>query len=191
MSIEKELLQRSESTCELCKSTNDLKAIEVSGSSESNADTHILVCDTCRNQISLDEPLGQNHWRCLNDSMWSEIPVVQVIAWRMLNKLKAESWAQDLLDMMYMSDETLEWAKAGSDSSEASIVHLDSNGNVLQKGDTVVITETLKVKGSSVTAKRGTSVRNISLVYDNAEQIEGRVDGQQIVILTKFVKKAK
>ncbi len=36
-----------------------------------------------------------------------------------------------------------------------------------------------------------TAVRNISLVADNHEQIEGRVNGTQIVILTKFVKKAK
>lgn len=38
-------------------------------------------------------------------------------------------------------------------------------------------------------AKRGTAVRKITLVHDNAEQIEGKVDGQQIVLLTKFVKK--
>jgi len=46
------------------------------------------------------------------------------------------------------------------------------------------------VKGSSMVAKRGTAVRGISLVRDNPEQIEGRVNGQQIVILTKFVKKS-
>jgi protein PhnA len=38
-------------------------------------------------------------------------------------------------------------------------------------------------------AKRGTAVRNITLVHDNAEQIEGKVEGQRIVILTQFVKK--
>ena len=46
----------------------------------------------------------------------------------------------------------------------------------------------LDVKGSSLTAKRGTAVRNIGLT-SNPEHIEGRVDGQRIVILTKFVKK--
>ncbi|MFT4681576.1 MAG: protein PhnA, partial [Flavobacteriales bacterium] len=40
------------------------------------------------------------------------------------------------------------------------------------------------------TAKRGTAVRNISLVHDNAEHIEGKVNGQQIVIITQFVKKS-
>jgi len=48
----------------------------------------------------------------------------------------------------------------------------------------------LNVKGGGFTAKRGTAVRGISLVADNAEHIEGRVSGQQIVILTKFVKKS-
>ena len=47
----------------------------------------------------------------------------------------------------------------------------------------------LPVKGAGFTAKRGTAVRGISLVQDNPEHIEGRVEGQRIVILTKFVKK--
>ena len=48
----------------------------------------------------------------------------------------------------------------------------------------------LNVKGANFTAKRGTTVRGISLVADNAEQLEGKVNGQQIVILTKFVNKS-
>ena len=48
----------------------------------------------------------------------------------------------------------------------------------------------LDVKGSGFTAKRGTAVRSISLVEDNAGQIEGRINGQQIVILTQYVKKS-
>ena len=47
----------------------------------------------------------------------------------------------------------------------------------------------LDVKGSTLNAKIGTAVRNIRLVHNNTEQIEGKIDGQQIVILTKFVKK--
>ena len=55
--------------------------------------------------------------------------------------------------------------------------------------DTVTLIKDLNVKGANFTAKRGTAVRGISLVADNAEQIEGRVNGQKIVILTQFVKK--
>ena len=48
----------------------------------------------------------------------------------------------------------------------------------------------LNVKGGGFTAKRGTAVRNISLVHDNHEHIEGRVNDQHIVILTQYVKKS-
>jgi protein PhnA len=75
-------------------------------------------------------------------------------------------------------------------SDAPEIVHRDSNGVVLAQGDTVVLIKDLPVKGGGFTAKRGTSVRSISLVADNAEHIEGRVEGQRIVILTQFVKKS-
>jgi protein PhnA len=57
-------------------------------------------------------------------------------------------------------------------------------------GDSVVLIKDLNVKGGGFTAKRGTAVRNISLVHDNHEHIEGRVNDQQIVILTQYVKKS-
>ncbi len=65
----------------------------------------------------------------------------------------------------------------------------DSNGNILQNGDTVTLIKDLDVKGASFTAKRGTAVRRISLVMDNPEHIQGRIKDQTIIILTKFVKK--
>lgn len=123
--------------------------------------------------------------------MWSEVTAVQVVAWRMLNRFKNESWAQDNLDLMYFDDETLSWAKAlGDEDADSSVdLHRDVNGNTLNDGDSVVLTKTLNVKGSTISAKLGTIVRNIRLVPDNTEQIEGRVEGQLIVILTKYVKK--
>jgi len=191
MSTENELYARSESKCELCGASNELGVYEVPPSSNGSADKSLLICDTCRGQIENPDTVDVNHWRCLNDSMWSQVPAVQVIVWRMLTRLKAEGWPQDLLDMMYLEDETRIWAEASGDeeSDEEQIVHRDSNGAALEAGDTVTLIKDLDVKGSTITAKRGTAVRNIRLVQDNAEQIEGRVDGQQIVILTKFVKK--
>jgi protein PhnA len=109
----------------------------------------------------------------------------------MLNRLKSEGWPQDLLDMMYLEDEVLAWAKATGEGQDAGeqIVHRDANGAILEAGDNVVLIKDLKVKGSSMVAKQGTAVRRISLDHENAEYIEGKVDGQQIVILTKYVKK--
>lgn len=193
MSIEKELHARSGSICELCTATENLGIYEVPPTSTSSADGSILICETCLDQINKPENIDPNHWRCLNDSMWSPTLAVQVVAWRMLNRLRTEGWPIDLLEMMYLDEETLAWAKATGESEEDDedqVKHIDSNGVVLQAGDTVVLIKDLNVKGANFTAKRGTAVRGISLVHDNPEHIEGRVNGQHIVILTKFVKKS-
>lgn len=192
MSLKKILQERSESKCELCAATNELDVYEVPPESGNDADKCILVCKTCLEQIEDPDKVDANHWRCLNDSMWSQTPAVQVMAWRMLTRLSAEGWPRDLLDMLYLDDETLSWAEATgeSEAEEDQVKHVDSNGAVLEAGDTVTLIKDLVVKGAGFTAKRGTPVRGISLVADNPEHIEGRVNGQQIVILTKFVKKS-
>jgi protein PhnA len=191
MSIEDQLHERSGAKCELCGATENLAAYEVQPTTDSSADTAALLCETCREQIDNPEKVDVNHWRCLNDSMWSQVPAVQVLAWRMLTRLSAEGWPQELLDMLYLDDETLAWAKAGMvEEGEGTAQHKDAHGAILEAGDTVTLTKDLNVKGANFTAKRGTAVRGISLVPDNPEQIEGRVNGQQIVILTKFVKKS-
>jgi protein PhnA len=190
MSLEKELQQRSDNKCELCGSEENLSVYEVPNSPTDVAEVSILICNTCNEQIEDPEKVEPNHWRCLNDSMWSTVPAVQVMAWRMLNRLKAEGWPQDLLDMMYLNEETAAWAKAGlAENTGKAIVHRDSNGVILEAGDSVVLIKDLKVKGSSMVAKQGTAVRRISLDHENEKYIEGKVDGQQIVIITDFVKK--
>jgi len=191
MSILKELEERSGSKCELCGATEKLNVYDVPPVSRGGIDGSLLACNTCIDQVENPETTDVNHWRCLNDSMWNEHAAVQVVAWRMLSRLKAEGWPQDLLEMLYLDEEILAWAKAtgeGVDESE-KIIHRDSNGVILEAGDSVVLIKDLPVKGSSMVAKRGTAVRRISLDNDNAEYIEGKVDGQQIVIITKFVKK--
>jgi protein PhnA len=92
---------------------------------------------------------------------------------------------------MYFDDEKLAWAKAtGDHENDASVdIHKDAYGAVLQNGDTVVLTKSLDVKGTTLNAKMGTVVRNIRLVADDASQVEGRIEGQLIVILTKYVRK--
>ena len=192
MNLEKELYERSGGKCELCGTSENLHIYEVPPAGSGDADQHVLVCKTCLEQIEGSAVVDANHWRCLNDSMWSQVPAVQVMAWRMLHRLRGEGWPVELLDMLYLDDDTLAWAKATGDGAgpDDAIRHFDSNGALLQAGDTVVLIKDLNVKGANFTAKRGTAVRNISLVADNQEQIEGRVNGQQIVILTKFVKKS-
>lgn len=185
------VIKRSENKCELCGSTESVKVYEVPPQDKNTEDNSIAVCSNCLSQIDKKAELNQAHWKCLTESMWSEIPGVQVVAWRMLNRLRTESWAADLLDMLYLDEEKLAWAKAtGDHENDASVdLHKDSNGAVLQQGDTIVLTKSLDVKGTSLNAKMGTVVKNIRLVEGNTEQIEGKIEGQVIVILTKYVRK--
>ncbi|WP_457665282.1 PhnA domain-containing protein, partial [Thiolapillus sp.] len=173
MAIEQELRQRSENKCELCGVVEELSVYALPPGEGDSAEECVLLCKTCREQIEEPEKVDINHWRCLNDSMWSQVPAVQVMAWRMLTRLQDEGWPRDLLDMLYLDDETLAWAKAGAEDTdgEDDIRHVDSNGAVLEAGDTVTLIKDLNVKGAGFTAKRGTAVRGISLVADNPEQI--------------------
>ena len=65
----------------------------------------------------------------------------------------------------------------------------DSVGNILNDGDTIVLTKTLKIKGISKTLKRGDKIKNIRLINDN-ENIECKVGKSQIVLKTCFIKKS-
>lgn len=171
------------SVCELCGSDEGVSLLEVTPS-DGSEEQSIYVCSVCNSQIESAE-LDETHFNCLNDSMWSETPAVAVMSYRLLNALGR----QDLVDMMYMEEDVKSWADAGIDNSE-KLVYKDSNGVILNTGDTVVITKDLDVKGTGFTAKRGTAVRNIGLVANDSEHIEGRVNGVKIHILTKYLKKS-
>lgn len=185
-----DLQKRSDNKCEICQSETNLKVYEIPHSGD-RKDNEILICAKCEAQIEKKEDLDKNHWSCLTTSMWSEVPAVQVVSWRMLSRFRNESWASEALDMMYLDDENLAWAKASGDHESDNTVdlHRDCNGAALQGGDTIVLTKSLDVKGTTLNAKMGTVVKNIRLVPDNIEQIEGKIEGQVIVILTKYVRK--
>ncbi len=190
MAIEKILMNRSGSKCELCSSEQQLEVFTIPESPDATAQSCILTCDICRTQIAQTDTIDANHWRCLNDSMWSQEPAVQVMAYRMLNKLSVENgWAQDMLDMMYLEDDTRTWAEAGIAAEADHVPTRDCNGTILEAGDTVTLIKDLVVKGANFTAKRGTAVRGISLT-DNPEHIEGRVNGTRIVLVSAYLKKS-
>ncbi|AXX98464.1 PhnA domain-containing protein [Profundibacter amoris] len=174
------------SNCGLCGGETDLSVVAVA----LNDGQSVTLCATCRAGVE-GEITDAPHWRCLSDAIWSTDAATQVTAYRLLSRLKSEAWARDLLDIAYLEPENLEWAEAGLvEDDEPSLIHRDTNGVQLAAGDTVTLIKDLNVKGAGFTAKRGTAVRNISLVQDNEGHIEGRVNGQQIVILTEFVKKS-
>lgn len=188
MSIEQAVKQRAGDKCELCGQTHDLTANEVSPA-DGSSDQYILLCGTCKGQMDDPSTIDGNHWRCLNDSMWSQVQVVQVAAYRQLKTLMAngEGWASDLLDMLYLEEDVQKWADAlAVDDSEPT---LDVNGAVLAAGDNVTLIKDLVVKGANFTAKQGTMVRGISLT-NNPKHIEGKVNGSRIVIISEYTKKA-
>ena len=190
MSVEQDLRDRGNDSCELCGGKDGLTVYAVAPKEGKLAYNCVMTCETCYEQLGDETQVDPNHWRCLNDSMWSEANSVKVVAWRMLTQLKGQGWPDDLLDMMYMDEETTLWAKEGVEAASTNgVIHRDSNGVVLSTGDSVVLIKDLDVKGSSLTAKRGAAVRNIRLDPDNEEYIEGKVDGQTVVIITKYVKK--
>jgi protein PhnA len=168
-----DLLVRSGGVCEFCGANERLAGVEVAPLGP------IVLCAVCRG----DRPDSAGHWRCLEGAAWSQEPAVQYAVWRRLRSLD-EAWATEARDAMMLLPEVQAVVDA-----PAAVEHRDSNGAVLAAGDTVVLIKDLPVKGGGFTAKRGTAVRSISLVADNAAHIEGRVEGQRIVILTEFVKK--
>ena len=188
--IERKLKDRSGSVCEISGAEHDLVVYVLPPTNERTVENSVLLAKHLNDQIENPETTDEKDWRGLSESMWSEHLPVQIVSWRMLARLKNT----DLLDMMYLDEEALEWAKAtgeGEEEDENKLVHKDSNGVTLLDGDSVVLIKDLDVKGATFTAKRGAAVHNIKLVWDDANLIEGRVENQNIYILTQYVKKTK
>ena len=169
-----ELMDRAGSACEFCGVTDELVSVDVP------SEDQVLLCPDCRGEVVVPAA----HWRCLEGAMWSIEPSVQIAVWRKLSEID-EMWATDARESMIMEPEVM----ARAEATALMVEHFDSNGMRLEHGDTVVLVKDLVVKGAGFTAKRGTAVRNISLVPEEAAHIEGKVEGQRIVILTEFVKR--
>ena len=185
MTISQDLLQRNQDLCELCNTENATIAYTVSPKSDESIENQVALCTTCMKAI--DDVGSSFHWRCLEGSIWNSTQSVQALSYRILHKYKNEGWANSLINSVDFNESTLQWALS---AFEVADVHKDSFGNTLENGDNVVLTQLLNVKGTSFSASKGTVVKKIKLVHDNTEQIEGKINDQTIVILTKFVKKA-
>lgn len=110
----KELVRRSRSHCELCdKSGARLEVFEVPPlEEEPYVDGCVFICEECLKQIENPKKMVHSHWRCLNNALYSEVPAVQAVSFRMLRRLiiKGEHWAKELLENAYLDPEVEEWA---------------------------------------------------------------------------------
>lgn len=66
---------------------------------------------------------------------------------------------------------------------------LDSNGNRLESGDSVILVKDLRLKGSSTVIKKGTRIKGIRLV-DGDHEVDCKVDGMAVMLKAEFLKKA-
>ena len=165
--------------CKLCGSDVNVDSFEF-------APGHaVALCEVCSSQIAQDS-LDETHFNCLNDSMWSQESDVKVLSYILLTRLARA----DLTDMLYLEEDEQKLVDAVFEAQNNKVVVKDANGAVLQAGDSVVILKDLDVKGAGFTAKRGTTVRNISIPQDVPGHVEGRVNGTKIYLKTEFLKKA-
>lgn len=186
-----QLETRSNHSCELCGNTEDnLHAYTIPPRTEDTVDNQVALCPACADKIVNNDFSNTNYWRFLEGSIWSEVPAVQVLSYKLLSKLSSEAWAADVIESVYLEESLIEWARAEDAMEADKVIHKDSYGVLLETGDTVVLIENLNVKGTNYIAPKGTIVRKIKLVQDNAGQIEGKINGDTIVILTKFVRKS-
>lgn len=172
------------SICELCSSEEGVVLVELP-ISDASEEQSVYLCSNCNSQIE-SEDLDENHFNCLNDSMWSETPAVKIMSYILWNRLGR----QDMVEMMYLEEDELKLAQRAVNAEANKLVYKDANGVELKAGDSIVILKDLEVKGAGFTAKRGTTVTRIGLAPGDAGHVEGRVNGTKIFIKTEFIKKA-
>ncbi len=183
MSLAKELLDRNGELCELCNSHTAATGYPVIPGND-DAENCVALCAECEQKIIQEEK--SNYWRCLEGSIWSTQPAVQALSYRLLFLCKEQDWANEAINSVELDERVIQNALRIFELAE---VHKDAFGNELSNGDNVVLTQALNVKGTSFSAAKGVVVKKIRLVPGNTDQIEGKINDQTIVILTKYVKK--
>lgn len=110
----KDLVRRSRSKCELCeKGGVKLEVYELLPVGEDPVvEGCVFVCESCFKQIAHPKKMVPAYWRCLNNAMWSEVPVVRVLSVRMLRRLAGDGhhWAKELLEHAYLEPDLEKWS---------------------------------------------------------------------------------
>ena len=110
----KDLARRAKSKCELTGAAGvPLRPYEVPPvGEEPDIDRTLLVSETCLDVLEHPARLKGREWQILAETVWSEQPATQVVAWRMLSHLaKAEEWAREVIEEVFLDDEVEDWAR--------------------------------------------------------------------------------
>jgi protein PhnA len=113
--IGKDLARRAKSKCELTGAAGvPLRPYEVPPvGADPELDRTILISEACHEVLEHPRKLSGREWQCLGEMVWSELPAVQVVAWRMLHELaKREDWAREVMDGVFLDEEVEQWAKS-------------------------------------------------------------------------------
>lgn len=111
----KDLARRAKSKCELTGAAGvPLRPYEVPPvGDEPDLERTLLLSEACHKALDRPEKLEGRAWQCLAEVVWSEMPAVQVVAWRMLERLaKREDWARDVVDEVFLDPDVEQWAKS-------------------------------------------------------------------------------
>jgi protein PhnA len=111
----KDLARRAKSKCEITGAAGvPLRAYEVPPvSAEPELERILLLSEACHEVLENPKRLAGREWQCLAEVVWSESPAVQVVAWRMLQRLaQREDWAREVLEELFLDPEVEAWAKA-------------------------------------------------------------------------------
>ncbi len=111
----KDLTRRAKSRCEITGVSGvPLRPYEVPPVAETpDFDRTLLVSDACMAVLEHPKRLAGREWQCLAEAVWSDMPAVQVVAWRMLRELATrEDWAREALDEVFLDPEIEAWANA-------------------------------------------------------------------------------
>lgn len=110
----KDLARRAKSKCELTGEAGvSLRPYEVPPAPEDpDIERTLLISERCHEMLQNPKLLTGREWQCLAETVWSELPAAQVVAWRMLRELaKREDWAREVLEDVFLDPEVEEWAK--------------------------------------------------------------------------------
>ena len=111
----KDLTRRAKSKCELTGASGiPLRPYEVPPvGEEPDIERTLLIFAECCEMLEHPERLAGRSWQCLAEAVWSVMPAVQVVAWRMLEELaKREDWASEVLDGVFLDPEVEFWARS-------------------------------------------------------------------------------